>query len=151
MKRASRSAAVNKTAMDVVKYLAKHPSGVFADDFRSAFPRFRGEAVRLLREIGAPIVAQRAGHNTQWFLAPVKSALYVQWQERVLSDAYAEIVRAHAATMHHNPVAAGVFWQAAVNLGVQLGKTRVEVTDDLSPSRFMSTALNTVLSDGGYI
>jgi hypothetical protein len=110
----------------------------------------RAFAAQWLRERGVPIVAVRARQNSKWYLLRETDpdALKKQWRDRIVSDAYAELVRACQAL---SGLASGKkerleFQAFAVQIGSWLGKDPSSVITETRPLK-MSDTVRTILDD----
>lgn len=152
-----------RTAAAMVKALTKGgreqvEAGVSTADLDSAILTGDGvlnrkqEAARWLREMGVPLIASRARHDSRWYVAPHDSDLHEEWVARILSDAYVETCRAYCALRPYEArrSSAKALKTAAMNLGTELGYELSEIEDALTPEA-MPFGLKAMLVEIGVL
>lgn len=104
------------------------------------------------RSFGLPLVASRAGGDSRWWLIKADDVRYEEWVTRILSDVYAETVRAHRALKPHPDQAARVkkLQSAAVAIGAELGIDLSEIVEDLKPLS-LGPGAESALIAAGYL
>jgi hypothetical protein len=107
-------------------------------------------AAQWARSYGLPLVASRSGGDSRWWLMRSDSVRHSEWVTRILSDAYAELVRAHRALKPYPDLAGKVakLQSAAVSVGGELGIPLSEIVDDLAPSTFDPDVERALVSAG---
>jgi hypothetical protein len=84
--------------LTVLVNAAKKGEGVFAQNMPGHSGVVRQQAAAYLRQCGVPVYARRAGEDSAWFLLLDEDVrLTDEWAERILTDVYAEMCRAHMA------------------------------------------------------
>ena len=130
-------------------YAASKDMGVPARDIKVSGGNYRQAAARYLRECGLPIYARRKGEDSAWFLLleTDNPAFLAEWKKRILTDAYAEVCRAHMALEPHqwSKAEARELRQIALTLGGWLNLDPLQVLVDIKP-RSLSNALKNIMS-----
>ncbi len=122
--------------LEAVAKAAEKNNGVRVSNMPGSSGMYRQWAARWLRQMGVPLYARRAGSESVWFLLLDEDALLAsEWQARIISDAYAEVCRAHMSLRPHKPFEkkARELSSMAVTLGTWLGYDIDRIVKDLAP------------------
>jgi hypothetical protein len=134
---------ISDTAVAMTKVLASGQP-VLAAEMRTRIrqeggdPEYMRQAAKYLRDLGVPVVAKKARHNSSWRIAQAGDAtagvLTEEWALRVRREHYSEAIStARALALHADPNVAAIrqtVLQSAINLGMQMGKSINEVVAD---------------------
>jgi len=131
---------VSDHALDILRAVAekaKTGHGLRAHALPSGTRNERQMAARWLRERGVPLYARRAGSDSAWFLIhPTQPEGFIaEWENRIIRDAYSEVVRAHQA-LSNSPHAATrrrSLTAAAISIGNLIGIDPRVALVDLTP------------------
>lgn len=143
LKREPTTGGKQYAAMLMIRALtkaAKKGNGLFTSSLPST-GYSRPAIARMLREWGVPIMATRRGNRSAWFILSLfgestQRSLAEEWRRRIISDAYAEVCRAHMGLTRQEFTQddARVLATVAVTLGDRLGYGMSEVVADLMPT-----------------
>jgi hypothetical protein len=146
---------LRRDAREILRALGKaaaRGNGVYAPKLPGYQP-YRSKVMQMLREMGVPIMARKAGRSSIWFVismfdASTQKALAEEWRRREFREHYAETCRTYIA-LKANPHAAAeanLLLQHALNIGIMLGLAVADIDADLQPTT-MSPNVADVLAE----